>query len=52
MLHIELNKIGLTVGVLALVLAVPLAIVANLLTPSIGKWYGATSHKRRIKRLS
>jgi hypothetical protein len=47
----NLNKIGLLIGTLALILAVPLAIVANLLTPTVRDWYITTNQKRLRKRL-
>src|ERR1700734_732032 len=47
----ELNKLGFAVGVLALVLAVPLAVLANLLTPRVRDWYSTTALKRLEKRI-
>jgi nitrate reductase gamma subunit len=34
------------------VLAVPLAVIANLLTPRVRGWYGTTSYERTKKRLA
>jgi hypothetical protein len=48
----DLNKIGLMVGILALMLAIPLAVVANLLTPRVREWYSTTSSKRLKKRIA
>jgi hypothetical protein len=48
----DLNKIALSISLLALTLTVPLAIAANILTPRITKWYGTTSYKRTTKRLA
>jgi hypothetical protein len=47
----DLNRAGLLVGVLALVLAVPLAVLANVLTPKVQSWYSTTSLNRVNKRL-
>ena len=47
----DLNKLGFAVGMLALLLAVPLSVVANLLTPKLRNWYSTTSLKRVEKRL-
>lgn len=40
------------VTVLAIVLAVPLSVAANLLTPKLQAWWATTSERRRVKRLS
>jgi len=40
------------VGVLALVLAVPLAIIANILTLLVRKWWSTTSDKRLRRRIA
>lgn len=47
----DLNKIGLLIGVFALLLAVPLAVSANLLTPKVQSWYSTTSLNRLNRRL-
>jgi hypothetical protein len=47
----NLNKGSLYIGVVALLLAVPLSIIANLLTPPIREWYSATNQKRLRKRV-
>ena len=47
----DLNKFGFAVGVLALFLAVPLAVIANLLTPKFQAWYSTTSLNRVNKRI-
>jgi len=48
----ELTKYGLILGTLAVILAVPLSVVANLLTPHIRDWYGRTSSRRLKKRIA
>ena len=48
----DLNKLGLAVGVLALLLAVPLAVLANILTPRLQSWYSTTSLNRLNKRIA
>jgi hypothetical protein len=35
----DVNKLGLYIGILALLFAVPLAVIANLITPRIRDWY-------------
>jgi hypothetical protein len=47
----DLSTVGFLVGVLALILAVPLAVLANLLTPRVQAWYSTTSLNRVNKRL-
>jgi hypothetical protein len=49
---LDLNKVGLMIGVLALLLAVPLAVIANLLTPRVRDWYSTSSRSRIRKRLT
>jgi hypothetical protein len=44
--------IALLVTAIAIVLAIPMSIVANLLTPPIRYWYSSSSQKRIKKRLS
>jgi hypothetical protein len=44
-------KIGLLVAGIAIILAVPLSVVANLLTPRLQSWYSTTSSKRLKKRM-
>jgi hypothetical protein len=39
------------VGIIALVLAIPLAVIANLLTPTVRQWWATTSTNRRKKRI-
>ncbi|PYV64335.1 MAG: hypothetical protein DMG97_35175 [Acidobacteria bacterium] len=48
----DANRLGLIIGLLAFLLAVPLAVVANLLTPSVRDWYSTTSQKRLRRRLA
>jgi len=48
----DLNKLGLVIGILALMLAVPLAVLANLLTPTIRDWYSTTSLNRLRRRIT
>lgn len=40
-----------TLGLIALLLAVPLGIAANLLTPTIKNWWAKGSEKRLLKRI-
>jgi hypothetical protein len=47
----DLNKIGLAVGTLALFLSVPLAVIANLLTPYVREWYVGANQRRMKNRL-
>jgi hypothetical protein len=46
------DKISLYIGVAALILAVPLAIIANLLTPRVRDWYSTTSQRRLRNRIA
>lgn len=48
----DANRVALVVSVAALVLTVPLAIAANLLTPRIRDWYSTTTNRRLTKRLA
>lgn len=48
----NLTTIGFVVTVLAVLLAVPLSVAANLLTPKVRDWYSTTSQKRLKKRLA
>lgn len=45
------NKVGLLIGVIALILAVPLAVIANLITPRCREWYSSRSRSRRMERI-
>jgi hypothetical protein len=47
----DIEKISLWVAVLAVLLAVPLTIVGNLLTPAFQSWYSTTNQKRLRRRL-
>jgi hypothetical protein len=47
----NLNKIGLAVGTIAFILSVPLAVIANLLTPSVREWYVGANQRRTKNRL-
>jgi hypothetical protein len=47
----DTGKIGLLVTGIAIILAIPLSVVANLLTPRLQSWYSTTSQKRAKKRL-
>ncbi len=47
----DIGKIGLTVAGIAILLAIPLSVVANLLTPPVQSWYSTTSQKRLKKRI-
>ena len=47
----DLNKIGLMIGVLALILAVPLSVAANLLTPWLRDRWSASSQTRTLRRI-
>jgi hypothetical protein len=48
----DTNKLGFIIGMLALLLAIPLAVAANLLTPTVRNWYSTTSLKRLNKRIA
>jgi hypothetical protein len=39
-------------GILAFILAIPMAVVANALTPSVVQWWARTSESRRHKRVA
>ncbi|MBI2815924.1 MAG: hypothetical protein HYX72_03190 [Acidobacteria bacterium] len=39
-------------GVLAFILAIPMAVAANLLTPKVQRWWASSSRSRALKRLS
>ncbi len=43
---------GLPIALVAILLAIPLSVVANLLTPGVQRWWGNTSRLRRIKRIA
>jgi hypothetical protein len=47
----DIGKIGLIATAAAVFLAIPLSVVANLLTPRVQSWYGTTSQTRLRKRL-
>ncbi len=40
------------IGIGAFLLAIPMAVVANILTPKIAAWWATTSHIRRQKRIA
>jgi hypothetical protein len=44
--------LSLSVGILALILAIPMAVLANMLTPRVQNWWASTSVKRRQKRIA
>lgn len=46
------GKLSLVIGITALVLAVPLAIFANILTPKITEWYSRSSRQRAQRRIA
>ena len=46
------NKSGLVISILAMVLAIPLAIVANFMTPYALNWYSTTSQERLTQRIA
>lgn len=48
----DLAKAGFYIGVLALLLAVPLAVIANLATPQVTAWWSTTSQKRMRRRIA
>jgi len=48
----DMNKVSLIIGTSALILAVPLSIVGNLLTPKLRDWYSATSEKKLQARIA
>jgi hypothetical protein len=41
-----------SVGILAFILAIPMAIIGNLLTPQVGSWWATTTEKRRQRRIA
>jgi len=47
----DVNRLSMWIGLLALALAVPLAVIANLLTPVIRNLYSSTNQNRLRKRL-
>jgi hypothetical protein len=49
---VELNKAGLLIGVLAFIWAVPLAVLANMLTPRATTWWSTTSRERIKRRIA
>jgi hypothetical protein len=48
----DFRWIGLMIGVAALVLAIPLAVIANLITPRVRDWWSTTSRTRLTRRIS
>jgi hypothetical protein len=48
----DAGRISLMIGVLALLLAVPLAVIANLLTPKVQRWYATTSRAAMRARIA
>jgi predicted PurR-regulated permease PerM len=48
----DINKIALVISIAALVLALPLGIVGNILTPKLRDWYSTTSQKRLRARIA
>jgi len=51
-MQMDLNRIGLALGVGALLLAIPLAVLANLVTPRVQNYLARTSIRRLRKRLA
>lgn len=49
---LDMNKVSLVVSICALILAIPLSIVGNLLTPKLRDWYSTTSEKRLQARIA
>jgi hypothetical protein len=47
----DISRIGLFVGLISFILAIPLAVGANLLTPRVQLWWNATTERRRLDRL-
>src|SRR5215472_3368533 len=47
----DINRVALWIGILGPLLAVPLAIAANLLTPRVVNWWASASQARRIIRI-
>jgi len=43
--------LGVVIGILAIVLTIPLSLVANLMTPSIKNWWAARSTASLRKRI-
>jgi hypothetical protein len=42
---------GVLIALVAILLAIPLSVLANLLTPKVQRWWGTTSRSRKIKRM-
>jgi hypothetical protein len=47
----DVNKAGLYIGLLALFLAIPLSVVANLITPRLRDWYSTRSVIKLTRRI-
>jgi hypothetical protein len=50
-LHIDFGWWGFVVSIVTILLAVPLSMLANLLTPKVQSWWALTSKKRLARRI-
>jgi hypothetical protein len=48
----DINRVALALAIVALVLAVPLSIAGNLLTPMVRDWYSTLSLNRLNQRIT
>ena len=51
-LHINWNAVGLWVGIVSFILAIPLSILGNVLTPKFQRWWAKTAANRAHLRLA
>ncbi|HEX6822686.1 MAG TPA: hypothetical protein VF123_11560 [Candidatus Sulfotelmatobacter sp.] len=47
----DINKVALMLAIAALILAIPLSIAGNLLTPIVRDWYSTSSFRRLNRRI-
>ena len=50
--HVDWNAVGLWVGVMSFLLAIPLAILGNILTPKFQRWWAKSAQNRAHLRLA
>jgi hypothetical protein len=50
-MQLDLNHLGLAIGLLALILAIPLSVAANLVTPKIQNWLSSRSLQKLQARI-
>lgn len=46
------TQIGLVIAIASVLLAIPLSILANILTAKVQSWWATTSRRRRIRRVA